>query len=99
MAPPPSTPAEELALEVDCTPALDRKLAALGAHRSQTRSLEARVGPATFREWWATESFVRPAPARIPVPAGLPAGLPASPGPHLPASPGPQRDAAYSIQD
>jgi LmbE family N-acetylglucosaminyl deacetylase len=37
---------------------LDRKVAALRAHRSQTTGLEQAMGPATYRRWWATESFV-----------------------------------------
>jgi LmbE family N-acetylglucosaminyl deacetylase len=36
---------------------LARKHRALRAHASQTRALEELVGPARYREWWATESF------------------------------------------
>jgi LmbE family N-acetylglucosaminyl deacetylase len=38
-----------------------RKLAALRAHASQTTSLIAEVGEATFARWWSQEAF---APAR-----------------------------------
>ena len=38
---------------------LDRKVAALAAHASQTRPLIELLGPATYREWWRTESFRR----------------------------------------
>jgi LmbE family N-acetylglucosaminyl deacetylase len=55
---PPSTPDDELALTVDCTPVLDRKSAALDAHASQIAPLVEAVGRATIREWWATEWFV-----------------------------------------
>src|SRR4051812_13938174 len=37
---------------------LDRKLAALAAHRSQTAGLIARVGAERYRAWWSTETFV-----------------------------------------
>ncbi|WP_395695635.1 PIG-L deacetylase family protein [Nocardioides sp.] len=37
---------------------LVRKHRALRAHASQTRVLEQLVGPATYRSWWSTESFV-----------------------------------------
>jgi LmbE family N-acetylglucosaminyl deacetylase len=36
---------------------LDRKIAALDAHASQTQPLIDLVGHATWREWWRTESF------------------------------------------
>jgi LmbE family N-acetylglucosaminyl deacetylase len=55
---PPCTEAADLAatfvLDDD---ELDRKVAALAAHDSQTRALADLVGPQTFREWWRTESF------------------------------------------
>lgn len=54
----PCTLESDLALQVDCTPVLDRKMAALRAHRSQTRGLMDLVGAATYREWWSVESFV-----------------------------------------
>ncbi len=37
---------------------LDRKYAALVAHRSQTARLIDQVGPERYRQWWATEAFV-----------------------------------------
>jgi LmbE family N-acetylglucosaminyl deacetylase len=37
---------------------LDRKLAALRAHGSQTGAQEAAVGTAAYRSWWPEESFV-----------------------------------------
>jgi LmbE family N-acetylglucosaminyl deacetylase len=37
---------------------LDRKVAALRAHRSQTRSLEALGGTSAYRHWWDVERFV-----------------------------------------
>ena len=59
--PPPSTARDELATELHLDgDLLDRKLAALRAHRSQTSSIEAALGEARFRQWWAVESF-RPA--------------------------------------
>ncbi|MGY1617966.1 PIG-L deacetylase family protein [Geodermatophilus sp. SYSU D00691] len=36
---------------------LDRKMAALVAHRSQTAGLIARVGMDVYRQWWRTETF------------------------------------------
>jgi LmbE family N-acetylglucosaminyl deacetylase len=36
---------------------LDRKIAALRAHASQTTPLIEHAGPSRFREWWRTESF------------------------------------------
>ena len=36
---------------------LDRKMAALRAHASQTQPLIELVGDATYREWWRAESF------------------------------------------
>jgi LmbE family N-acetylglucosaminyl deacetylase len=64
---PPCTENDALAglLELDDV-ILDRKLAALRAHASQTRPLVDLVGEETFRAWWSTEAFVdartRPAP-------------------------------------
>jgi LmbE family N-acetylglucosaminyl deacetylase len=55
---PPSTPSEELVTELHLGGrVLDRKVAALRAHRSQTAGLEALVGADRFREWWSVESF------------------------------------------
>ncbi len=56
--PAPCTLESDLSLQVDCAPVLDRKMAALRAHRSQTRGLMDLVGAATYREWWSVESFV-----------------------------------------
>lgn len=64
---PPSTEATDLALTVDCTAVIDRKVAALDAHASQTAALADAVGHATLREWWATEWFVA-APRRRTAP-------------------------------
>ena len=56
---PPMTPPSELVAQVCCTgELLYRKQRALRAHASQTRQLEALVGPDVYRTWWATESFV-----------------------------------------
>jgi LmbE family N-acetylglucosaminyl deacetylase len=60
--PAPCTAETDLALQVDCRPVLERKMAALRAHRSQTRPLLDAVGEATFREWWSIESFVAAEP-------------------------------------
>jgi LmbE family N-acetylglucosaminyl deacetylase len=61
---------------------LDRKVAALRAHTTQTAPLEALVGVDAFRRWWSEESF-RTAPppgtAARSRPEGLPGrGLPAA---------------------
>jgi LmbE family N-acetylglucosaminyl deacetylase len=40
------------------TATLDRKVAALRAHRSQTEGLESLLGPDAYRRWWSTETFV-----------------------------------------
>lgn len=50
----PSEAAHNAALPDDL---LDRKIAALRAHHSQTGPLIDLVGPGTYREWWRTESF------------------------------------------
>jgi LmbE family N-acetylglucosaminyl deacetylase len=72
--PPPVTAAGDLAAEIHLDGAvLDRKMAALRAHRSQTAPLEAAVGSARYRAWWAVESF-RAAARRRTTPVGtLPA--------------------------
>jgi LmbE family N-acetylglucosaminyl deacetylase len=51
---------------------LDRKVAALAAHATQTAALIERVGASTYREWWRTETFRRAeaVPARLQI-AGL----------------------------
>ena len=56
---PPCTEPDELALVLELDgDLLDRKLAALRAHASQTDPLADLVGDATFRAWWSTEAFV-----------------------------------------
>ena len=55
---PPVTEPAALATEVHLGgEILERKLAALRAHTSQTTGLIEAVGPDRFRSWWATESF------------------------------------------
>ncbi len=62
---PPSDPADELAFSLTCDgEILDRKFAALAAHRSQTGDLIAAVGPETYRRWWSTEFFADAAGSR-----------------------------------
>jgi len=56
----PRTPIDDLVHHVALSDALlDRKYAALAAHATQTATLIDRVGAATYREWWRTESFRR----------------------------------------
>jgi LmbE family N-acetylglucosaminyl deacetylase len=56
---PPMTPDDQVTHLVDpSSHVVDRKMAALRAQRSQTAPLIARVGEATYRNWWATEAFV-----------------------------------------
>ncbi len=58
---PPCTAEADLALSTRLPDSLlDLKVAALEAHASQTRPLIELLGPATYREWWRSESF-RPA--------------------------------------
>ena len=71
---PPCTPEADLALTVDCTPVLDRKVAALDAHASQTRPLAELIGRPTLRAWWATEWFVAAAREPTPPPRGRRSG-------------------------
>lgn len=54
---PPNTAEADVALTVDCTAVIDRKVAALDAHASQTAALAEAVGHGTLRDWWATEWF------------------------------------------
>jgi LmbE family N-acetylglucosaminyl deacetylase len=55
----PVTPDEELAVRVTFTGAeLDRKVASVLAHASQTAGLAAEMGEEDFRAWWSTEYFV-----------------------------------------
>lgn len=56
---PPCTSDHDLAARVTLdNELLDRKLAALQAHASQTTGLIEAVGLGTYREWWRTEYFV-----------------------------------------
>ena len=56
---PPCTADRDLAARVTLdSETLDRKMAALQAHRSQTTGLIEAVGMGTYREWWRTEYFV-----------------------------------------
>ncbi|HEX9260471.1 MAG TPA: PIG-L family deacetylase [Acidimicrobiales bacterium] len=60
---PPTTATTDLALVTELDEmTLDRKLVALRAHASQTRSIEERVGTEALRSWWATECFRPVAP-------------------------------------
>jgi LmbE family N-acetylglucosaminyl deacetylase len=62
---PPCTADRDLAARVTLDgEALDRKLAALQAHASQTTGLIDAVGLGTYREWWRTEYFVSAERAR-----------------------------------
>jgi LmbE family N-acetylglucosaminyl deacetylase len=57
--PRPCTPRAALAVELDCAgELLERKLAALRAHDSQTAPLIAALGADTYRAWCAAEWFV-----------------------------------------
>ena len=56
---PPCTADRDLAARVTLDgETLDRKMAALQAHMSQTTGLIEAVGMGTYREWWRTEYFV-----------------------------------------
>jgi len=56
---PPSDPPSDLAYDVHCDgEMLERKFAALSAHRTQTAGLIDLLGPQRYRQWWARESFV-----------------------------------------
>jgi LmbE family N-acetylglucosaminyl deacetylase len=66
----PRTPADELVYQTALSDDLLRlKANALVWHTSQTAGLIERVGMATYREWWRTESFVSAdaASGRLPV--------------------------------
>jgi LmbE family N-acetylglucosaminyl deacetylase len=64
-----TTVVRDLAVDLTLDPAaLDRKLAALASHGSQTRWLVERLGLVRFREWLSRESFVEAAPATAVVP-------------------------------
>lgn len=63
-ATPPQTLPADLAYQLRGDDArLDRKLAALRAHASQTTELVQRLGVDRFRRWWACESFAAAMPA------------------------------------
>jgi LmbE family N-acetylglucosaminyl deacetylase len=56
---PPSDPVSALAFAVHCEgELLERKFAALAAHRTQTSGLIELLGPERYRRWWSAESFV-----------------------------------------
>jgi LmbE family N-acetylglucosaminyl deacetylase len=56
--PPPATPESQLVHQVRLRgPELDRKVAALRAHRTQTTPLETLLGADRYRRWWSEESF------------------------------------------
>lgn len=56
---PPSDPWADLSFAVHCEgERLERKYAALAAHRTQTAGLIGLVGPDVYRKWWAAEYFV-----------------------------------------
>ncbi len=55
---PPCTPAVELVAQMQLSGSLlAQMMAALRAHGSQTRQLEAIVGSVAFEQWWTVESF------------------------------------------
>lgn len=65
---PPRTPDDEVALALALSgDVLDRKVAALRAHASQTATMVETLGADAFRAWWSTESFLG-----APVAAGCP---------------------------
>ena len=70
---PPCTEATDVARSISLPDnLLDRKIAALRAHTSQTRPLIELLGEADYREWWRTESFRRAADVSI---GGMPRDL------------------------
>lgn len=54
----------DLTMELDDRE-IDQKRRALAAHTSQTASLAAAVGEATYRSWWSVETFRRPSSDEI----------------------------------
>jgi hypothetical protein len=60
--------------------ALDRKVAALRAHASQTAGLVDELGEDDFRRWWSTEAFVAAEPRRPETGIGIPRAVAASGG-------------------
>lgn len=62
---PPCTRSDELVLSLTLPDdLLERKVAALHAHDSQTRPLRELVGDELYRRWWRTESFRDAGPVR-----------------------------------
>jgi LmbE family N-acetylglucosaminyl deacetylase len=62
----PVTPHHKLALHLPLTgAALDRKVAALRTHASQTAVLVDMLGEEDFRQWWSTEAFVAATPPAL----------------------------------
>ena len=68
---PPRTPDDEVALALTLSgDALDRKVAALRAHASQTAKMVEALGVDAFRAWWSHETFLgAPASAVCPLAA------------------------------
>lgn len=68
---PPRTPDDEVALALTLSgDVLDRKVAALRAHASQTAKMFETLGADAFRAWWSTETFLgAPAAAGCPLAA------------------------------
>jgi LmbE family N-acetylglucosaminyl deacetylase len=64
MTGPPEPAADPAYVGVLSGEVLDRKIAALVAHRSQTAGLIALVGAERYRAWWSTETFVAARTAR-----------------------------------
>jgi LmbE family N-acetylglucosaminyl deacetylase len=79
--PGPVTPQHESAVYVALTgAALDRKVAAVRAHVSQTAGLVAELGEEGFRRWWSTEAFVEAEPGLSETEAGVSSAVAASGG-------------------
>ncbi len=77
----PVTPDHELAAHVALTgAALDRKVAAVRAHVSQTAGLVDELGEEDFRGWWSTEAFVAADPGPPESEAGVSPAVAASGG-------------------
>lgn len=70
---PPAVEPDRLALALEVRgEALGRKLAALGAHTSQTRELTAAMGESAYRAWVSSEYFVDAHDAEEATPTPLP---------------------------
>lgn len=67
---PPSTAEADLAHAVECGALIERKMAGLDAHASQTVPLAEAVDRDTLRAWWATEWFVAAERSRPPAGVG-----------------------------